>query len=60
MAILISSGLGVVVAFGDAFAVGCCAPDLLNALFIFVEAVGCFVAVDAGFTGVVGAFLAAR
>ena len=68
----------MVYALGDAFGAICCAPDLLNALPIFAEAVvfvvvgagylvaldavapGCPVAVAAGFTGVVGAFLAAR
>ena len=48
LAILISSYLGVVYAFGDAFGVSCCAPDLLNALLIFVEA-GVFVVVDTGY-----------
>ena len=70
MAILISSYLGVVYAFGDAFGVSCCAPDLLNALLIFVEAVvfvaleavaaGCPVAVAEDFTGAAGAYLATR
>ena len=75
LAILISSYLGVVYAFGDAFGVSCCAPDLLNALPILVEAVvfvagylvaleavaaGCPVAVAEDFTGVVGAYLATR